>query len=206
MVAVQNFYSLHPTGETFPTSYYLGNILSRATNACRTDVYAIPGTAGTVPSGSARDLGSPIATDTFSLGSDIGATTDYPYEVAVCLSFAADLAGLPEEVPGPDADTPGTRPRARRRGRISLGPICVSGNMASGVLRVGASQMTIWTEAAKEFLDEGAAAAGWVWAVWSRTEWELNAVKSVWVDNAYDTMRARGVKASARTTVAVGGP
>lgn len=195
MVDVENFYSLPATGETFPTSYYLANILDRDTNAARVDIYEIPDTPG--------DLGSPVASDTFSLGSDIASADDYPYECAVALSFAADLTGIPEEEVNPSPPPATIRPRSRRRGRIFLGPLCKAGSTASGELRVGSSQTGLWVKDAQEFLGAGADSDGWTWSVWSRTDWTLYPIVTAWVDNTYDTIRARGIPATTRSELPI---
>lgn len=131
-----------------------------------------------------------------------------PTEVAACLSYNADLVGVPEEaVDDADPDAAPERPRARRRGRIYIGP---------------------WTKAAAEgapanfnefhrdilrgmgnFLANPAAAVlttvGTKWGVYSTAAaapafYEIVRVSA---DNAFDTQRRRGRKATVRDVLAV---
>lgn len=136
----------------------------------------------------------PLRTDTFAL--TVGGTAPYPNEVALCVSFSADVAS------GEKA--------ARKRGRVFIGPIGGQGQTTTG----GETRPTTTT------LDTIATAAGNMaqgldvtigsvkWAVFSPTmlatgstiDEAFNDVTHGWIDNAFDTQRRRGAAATARRT------
>lgn len=140
----------------------------------------------------------PGLTDTIVLSPGAG-TSIIPAEVAMCLSMACDpISGV----------SPG-----RLRGRIFLGPIRESaltndGNRAEFTI---AAMTTVANAAAA--LAVGPDAGDGRLAVYSpTTHAELggaagalpdafNDVTRVWVDNAPDTIRSRGIKADSRVTV-----
>lgn len=113
-----------------------------------------------------------------------------PSEVAVCLSYYSFL-----NVP-------------RQRGRIYFGPI--NGDAVESVPTVPhptANFLNTLAEAGTDLAVSGAAAGQLRWAVLSRAtpgvvEW--GPITDGWVDNAFDTQRRRGEKATARTTWTVG--
>jgi hypothetical protein len=121
-----------------------------------------------------------------------------PTEVALCLSYRA------EQVSG---ESP-----ARRRGRIYLGPLSANvGALVSNDFRPTTAARGIIAGAAAT-LEDGIALASGVgsvkWAVYSPTihqqtgdiEAAFNDVVDGWVDDAFDTQRRRGPKATTRTT------
>lgn len=124
-----------------------------------------------------------------------------PGECAVVLSFQGIV------VPG--------IPQARRRGRLYLGPLtATSSSVATGGVRPsGALRDTI--VAAAEALMDDTTTPGLIWCVFSPTTagpepWSsgelTNAFVTVvngWVDDAFDTIRSRGLAASTRTVFPV---
>lgn len=101
-----------------------------------------------------------------------------PNEIALCLSYAA--------VDQPDASTP------RRRGRIYLGPFSPT---ATDEARPGA----LIRDAALD-LGEGIAqvglAANVTWSLYSRMDSSYHKIESIWVDDAWDIQRRRGLTPS----------
>lgn len=141
--------------------------------------------------------GSPIGFSNL-LGIALGNASALPSEVALCLTFHADLTGLPEEVPagapGPAGDL---HPRARHRGRIYLGGF---GTTALALGRPTAALITAVTDAAaalKASADLADDSARWV--TYSRKNTAYYDVDAGWCDNAFDTQRRRGLSATART-------
>jgi hypothetical protein len=137
----------------------------------------------------------PISTSTFALTPGTG--DGYPAEVAICLSYRAELLS-------------GTNP-ARRRGRLYLGPLDEDiGVVVTGDMEVGSSVRTAICTAAKNLVIAGATHDA-RWVVLSPTDlgappWTGAAlvassadVVAGYVDNAFDTMRSRGKKATTRT-------
>lgn len=124
------------------------------------------------------------------------ANANMPTEVAGALSFHADLTGLVEEAGA-------TRPRARRRGRVFVGPLTTQAITPTDDNPRLSAGFTLSLRQAATFMADEAAAAGWTWSVWSRTGASLYPIVGGWTDNAPDTMRKRGVEASARVVYSV---
>lgn len=126
----------------------------------------------------------------------IFANNNLPTEVAGVLSFHGNLTGIPEEVGA-------TRPKARRRGRLYIGPlITASVAFATANPFLNGSFTTCLRQAAGAMQDE-AAASLFEWSVWSRANNELYQVVGGWTDNAPDTQRRRGIESTARVTFIV---
>jgi hypothetical protein len=118
-------------------------------------------------------------------------TNHLPSEVAVCLSFKA----LPES----------GVPARRQRGRVYIGPLS-QGAMASGTsndARPLSQFQSALLDAGVRLRDKVAIAGGGTldWVVASHVG-GLNTypVNSVWVDDAFDTQRRRGLLATTRIT------
>lgn len=111
-----------------------------------------------------------------------------PHELAVCASFQGSrISGVPQ---------------ARRRGRIYIGPL--SASAMNGAVPATAFLTAINT-AMKGLADAGNPTANWTWCVFSRRgiapPAPPNAVEIIdgWTDNAFDTQRRRGVRATTKT-------
>lgn len=142
----------------------------------------------------AGPLGSPDLTKAW-LGPVAASDADgLPTEVAGCLSFHASLTGVLEEVGA-------TRPRARRRGRIYVGPLTVEAvdttappyvlnPSFTGTLREAAVRLGSF--AGNEL------STGEGWGVWSRADQTVRKVVGGWTDNAPDTQRRRGFSPTVR--------
>lgn len=110
-----------------------------------------------------------------------------PTEVALCCSWRA-------------APASGENPR-RRRNRIYL-----SGFAADGVTATGRPKTALYEDiagAAKEMKAAADASLAWSWKGWSPKDNENWDIAEIWVDNAWDTQRRRGWKASTRKTYMV---
>lgn len=183
--AIQEFYNT-AVGAGNPLASYISDSISRASNAVTMTTYAIPALGG--------HLGAPVDIATFTLATSVG-TSQLPSELAVCLSFHGDYTGLVEFAGG-------TRPRARTRGRIYLGPLSTAiltetRDATTHREAVNAQLRTDLAGAAARLRDRTASQ----WAVWSRTT--IGACFPVvggWVDDAFDVQRRRGEAAIARTT------
>lgn len=117
-----------------------------------------------------------------TLPNTIGGYQECPAEVALCVSFQ----GTRES--GVNQD--------RRRGRIFLGPLAVP----TGSMRQPPAQLLANVNAQfQKFKDESDASYAWQWRVWSPTNGNSVLVDNGWVDNAWDTQRRRGPRATART-------
>jgi hypothetical protein len=133
----------------------------------------------------------PLQTESVGLpGFGGGSGSPLPTELAACLSYRAHF---------PTSVDP-----KRRRGRIYIGP-----------LQQGSLQVSPTTEAilAPAFCDDLTRAAGdmaavcntagYDWSVFSRANGVAYSIDEVWVDNAVDIQRRRGIKATARVTAAI---
>lgn len=109
------------------------------------------------------------------------AGVDLPEEVAVVLS----LAGTPPITP-------------RRRGRLYMGPLNVAASDGATTTTPSAVSPAYRTKLAQR-----AAAMsinGTAWSIYSPTTDQMVLVDSGFIDNAFDTQRRRGPKATTRTT------
>lgn len=110
-----------------------------------------------------------------------GGGNKLPAEVALTCSFQGDRVS-------------GTN-QARRRGRIFLGPLNVSG---ADMTIPSEAMMTSVKDQFKGLLDASESALLWEWVVHSPTSDSFTFVRSGWIDNAWDTQRRRGPRATAR--------
>jgi hypothetical protein len=142
----------------------------------------------------APPMGSPAATIPWLGPVTNGGATGLPTEVAGVLSFHADLTGVAEEAGA-------TRPRARRRGRVFIGPLIAGAvdNVTPPYLLKSTTFLTTLRQAAVALMD-AADTAGIPWSVWSRSDATLRPVVGGWTDDAPDTQRRRGPAATTRVT------
>lgn len=178
--AIADFYNGDVSGDVSPITHFLGGSVSRASLAAKVQIYNVPDAPGPV--------GSPIYTGYFTIGAS-GSATNLPVEVAVCLTIAADMTGVDEELGD-------TRPRARRRGRIYVGPLTIDG-AASGqpYPRPHADLIETLSKVGGEYLLTGSVHVG----VFSPTDWAWRIAVGGWVDDEFDTQRRRGRPSTART-------
>lgn len=115
-----------------------------------------------------------------------------PSEIAMCLSFQAPrVSGLEQ---------------ARRRGRIYLGPWSQN-SIAAGTDRPSGSLINNIRDAGSSLLDFSTDATAGTWVVYSRRndpqegfgDFSLSPVTELWVDDAWDVQRRRGIDPTSRT-------
>lgn len=123
----------------------------------------------------------PVRTDGFVL--TLGSGQPLPTEVACVVSYhAAFESGVN---------------KARRRGRVYLGPLDVG--IQSGISSfIAPGPQDGIRDAAQALLDASDAAANWAWMQYSSTEAFARVVTGGWVDNSFDTQRRRGIRATSR--------
>lgn len=183
-----------------PLCSFLGDSLSRASNACTVVAYQLAATGSVVP---VTPLGGPVTSSSITLGAAT-AGSDLPRECAAVLSFAGLHSGIAEDVPGgvpgPKGDT---HPAARHRGRVYLGPLNISA-LGAGTNGPGiAAGMRNSMVAAGHTLGNSVTLLPGLtssWCVWSRVNHALYPIINGWADDAFDTQRRRGIKATNRTT------
>lgn len=182
MFALVDEFFRTPTATTFVVSEYISSWINRSATHALQAYKIVDG-----------PLGSPIAEDPW-LGpvARRAGSNNLPAEVACVLSFHADLTGVAEEAGA-------IRPKARRRGRLFIGPLVdltVTGGDANVVVQPG-FRSTLQS-AAVRLMDNSE--ADHPWSVWSRKDKVLRPVVGGWTDNAIDTQRRRGPAATARST------
>lgn len=187
--AVSTFYNVLATGQTYTVSQFIADVVSR-TNQPTIKVY------------DQQAGGSPVFEEAIDAGFDNAlVATNLPSQVACVLSFHADLSTSVEVVaagaPGPAGDV---HPKARRRGRIFLGPLCSTAGTGSP-LRPYAELIEALTLSADDLMNDAALAAdGLAWAVYSSKDDAARPVVGGWVDQRFDIQRRRAVSAGSRTT------
>jgi hypothetical protein len=171
------FYSAVPSGAVHSVCFYLSNSVSRGSTMLFIEEYDISGHLD------GSDTGPPVNTAHVGLTSAASSTTDLPSEIALALSFHADLTGIPEH-------SGGLRPRASRRGRIYLGPFCNMGVVTDPVTGRTSVPTQMQTDIKQAAHALRVAEPGW--CVWSRKLADAFPVVGGWVDDAWDTQRRRG--------------
>lgn len=135
-----------------------------------------------------------------------------PSEVALCMSFRGDYGlALEEAADDADADSAPERPRSRRRGRIFEGPFGTDAIAVGTPGRPHANLIAALVDYGDRLADIGTQGFAFGldlrWVVKSGAyvgaAVTTHDVSSVWVDNEWDTQRRRGIRATARTTIAV---
>jgi len=182
------FYVNNITSGVNLVNWYLSNVIDRTVDAT-VDLYDVT----THLDGSPH--GSPIGSDAFALP-DLAHTAIYiPSEVCAVISMHADETGVLEE-------SGATRPAARRRGRLYIGPLDDGAlTFASSRVELGSTFITTLAGAASALLNawDGSPSTDFQWAVWSRADATMRPVVGGFVDNAFDTQRRRGDVPTART-------
>lgn len=180
VVSVNEFYNSLPTSG-HKLCEYLSNVINRGATH-RMDVYKI----------AAAGLGSPVYSEAW-LGPGPFTGTGQVAEAQGVLSYHADYTGVLEE-------SGATRPRARHRGRIYVGPIGANAINAGTPPYMLADVFRDTMAGAANQMGDAGELRDWRWCVWSRADLELRTVVGGWTDNAPDTLRRRGPKATVRST------
>lgn len=165
---------------------YISSAITRAATH-RIDAYKIQ------PQGT--PIGSPVSSMAWLGPTTEGSPAGLPREVCGVLSFHGDQLSVQEELGN-------TRPRARRRGRVYIGPLTTQAITQAGapVLEpTFTSAMRTKAIAMQDALD----IEGWDWCVWSRADDTLYPVVAGWTDNAPDTQRRRGQAPTLRVVYTV---
>lgn len=186
---------------------FLSGVLSRAANACLIKSWRIPDARAA--------MGSPDKVSNFTLIA--GANADnMPSEVALCVTRKAyvtapsevgDVEAIPtpkraQRMGAPATHLGSTRPASRRRGRTYIGPLKINavGNLATRTAEPAPDPHFIAALADAEVALGLPVGDGLPQAVFSRTDWEVHAVVTGQIDNAFDIIRKRGPRATGKTT------
>lgn len=167
----------------FYDGLYANGVLSRALNYAGTYVkmFDMDAAPGTPPDWQYTFNTNPYAT----IAND---DRSCPWEVAMCLSYEAIAVS-------------GTN-RARRRGRVYLGPVHIDMLEFDGFgsCRVSAFTRASVLDAYKTLVDELHAIEA-ITGPYSKTDNLLFATGTAWIDDAWDTQRRRGMDPSVQTRV-----
>lgn len=186
--AILDFYNTNVTfaGTTGRVCQYLGDSCSLALLGNTISFYDVTGHLD----GSAH--GAPLRVDTWTLAAKGG--DQLPDEVAAAISYHGDY--------GTDVEfAPGSRPRARDRGRLYVGPLALAGvtqDATTGEPILSLAMRATLAGAAQRLKNVTTV----TWSLWSRKKATMVPVTGGWVDNAFDSQRRRGNTATARTIYA----
>lgn len=201
--AIENFYNTMATGASAALNHYLGHVLDTGTNHATINAYDITTKLNGQP------VGSPVATVTWTL-SGVGNNSPLPEGVAACINSSA-IYGTDVEF-GPTAAIPTppdlvadygaatthqghTRPRARDRNRLYLGPLD-----SATLTQNATTKACIFTPG---FITDCLAAAfalnatitsgsdSWNQRIWSRAAGTLKMVNEFFMDDRPDYQRRR---------------
>lgn len=184
MAAVDQFYNGDPGSGDMPGKYISAWVNRSATHSMA--IYQL----------TAPPIGSPVFEDDWLGPTSPYASSALPLEVAGVVSFHADLTGVPEE-------SGATRPKARRRGRVFVGPLiddAITGDTPPYML---SAAFTLALRANINFMADTALADDWTFGVWSRADQTVRPAVGGWTDNAPDTQRRRGKSPTTRVTYSI---
>jgi len=152
----------------------------------------------------ANAVGSPIGVGSILGYAPSGTAVSLPNEVALCLSFFADMTGAVEEGPVDISTGKKTRPKSRRRGRIYIGPLTASALIGSTSTNPGRPDPTftdIVRDAASRLMhDPDGDRPGTTWCIHSRRDDVFRPVIGGFVDDEFDTQRRRQPVSTSRLT------
>jgi hypothetical protein len=180
-------YSTLPAGATHTAAYYIGPVMSATANAHLIQAYDIT----THLDGSPH--GSPVVVSTFGLTGTRSAAA-LPEGVCAAITLQAPY--------GSDVEfAPGTRPRARDRGRIYFGPLSASGVTTDASQRViitaaAGADLLKWIKSINTLTTPGGTT--WVLGVWSRKNAGIKVLQEAYIDDRPDYQRRRTDQSSAR--------
>lgn len=164
---------------------YLGNRLSRSSNAASYTQYDITSALDGSPHG------GPVRTTHFTLGNATSGTYELPEELSLVVSYHSDYGILSETVGS-------TRPKQRHRGRVYIGPLNNSAHPSS-TGNESRPDSTFVTTLYNAFNTQLLAGASPNWVGWSRQNAAVYTVVGGFIDDAWDIQRRRGVAAAGRT-------
>lgn len=194
--SVLDWFQSDAGAQTNAMQEYISSSRSRSANACTLDFYNLAGHLD------GSNHGSPVRTTTWTLGGAPGDSDQFPDEVAVRMSLLADgWEDVPETEVNPSPPPVFFRPRARYRGGFYFGTVGQSTWTGTGRCRPNGTLFLAdagyaWTR----FMDE----RGGDFGVWSRADADIKLIAPdglITIDNAFDTIRKRGLAPTTRSTV-----
>lgn len=202
--AITDFYNGDTGGDSI--AQLMSQTIDRTADAVTISAYNIAGHLDGSPHG------SPFEVTRMTLNASDG-VGNFDEAAQICLSYHSDLTGIPEEGPTAELPTPEsaidmgapathlgvTRPAARHRGRLFLGPWNVhavdQGGVATNPNVASATAISAITAAAHVLAD-----AEFGWSVWSRRLAALNLIVGGWVDTELAIEKKRRIRDARRTS------
>jgi hypothetical protein len=183
-----------PTGATAAPVKYLSSALNGAAGASLWEAYDVTGHLNGSPAGSPVLMGSWGATA-------LGISGAVPEAACATVTMQAPY--------GTDVEfAPGTRPRARDRGRIYWGPIggttslSVDANNRTIIIPACRTDLGLWIKAINAHTTIPSNIP-YTLAVWSRKNALMKGLAEVWVDDRPDYQHKRAGQASTKTITAL---
>lgn len=186
--AVASFYNGLATGQGTTIASYISSQIDRSTGGVALKTYDITGHLDGSP------VGSPIDVDSFTLGTQSTQTLLPPTTAAVVTLRGRDAVSFPVEGPN------NTRPRARRTGRLFLGPLSANaGSTANNTAQRPSSTFRGAVLAACEGLQDALVDGDYTWCVWSRATSSMHAIVRAEMDDSFDVLRSRKQRPTTRS-------
>lgn len=185
--AVAAFYASTPAGGVQAVGAYLASSIDRTVSACALKMYDISADLDGSPHG------SPIDEATFTLPA-AGDLHALPSQTCAVLTLRArDALNFPVE------GVADSRPRARRTGRLFIGPLNADAEAASGGVTRPSSPFRDDLCRAAEALQDALVDGDYAWGVWSRALQAVIPVTRAEADDSFDVLRSRKLDPTART-------
>lgn len=173
---IKGFYHTPDGSHGFTVERFLGPRVTTDVNAQAAIMYLLPDAPG--------HTGPPVRELDWTR--DSIPNVPLPEQLAVAVSYHADLTGIPEHA--------GTaRPASRRKGRFFVGPLSTQS--------LGAGEVDGHVTVNGQFIDtlKGRASVvvssllgtTWSWVVFSKSTWTAQVVEGGWVDDRFDIIRRR---------------
>lgn len=187
LAKVRDFYTVIAAGAVNRVGFFISESISRVANACSVLGYVTDDLTGATP------FGSPVNMINFTMAT-VAAGSPLPEEVALVISYNADLTDVPVSAPNPSPPPATIRPAQRRRGRTFLGPLTGISAIESGNRIRPTDQIMddVTIAFAKMASDINDLADVHGFGIWSKTDGQLYKAIECHIDNAWDTQRRRG--------------
>jgi len=208
---VAHFYTNRPTGATLAVQGYFAPSLQGGSNNLQVKIYDISTHLDGTPAG------APVS-DVFYTCLIPAPGQPMPEGVAAALSFRSDYGTDPEfgppalmrfsVNPRTDVDPPGpTRPRARDRGRIYVGPLSPTPFQYTATTNRTSFTSQFMNDLILAFKNVAAsalsAAVSYYLSQWSEKNQLVKALTNLWVDDRPDYQRRRSDQSTTRTTATI---
>jgi hypothetical protein len=193
LTVVKNSMTAIPTGGTHSPSAWYSGVISRVANSGTIKVYDVSAHLDGSPAG------SPVATGVFTPSAKLSVNS-LPEGLAIAITEQAPY--------GTDVEfAPGSRPRARDRGRIYMGPLDATATTtdANGAGVVASSPTTDFLQWIKSIaLKTLTTSANAFWlGVWSRVGGWVKQLAQAYIDNRPDYIRLRADQGTSRTAISL---